>query len=97
MDERNPHQRAAFPACPLPFIPTALLCLLNQSPALSAPTGTHRQGDGTGFQFYTEKLLDRGGKAKTQPKHHPGCAGRKQGWGVERGMGVGRGLRLGGG
>lgn len=82
MDERNPHLRAAFPACPLPFIPTALLCLLNTVPCPEFPLG-HRQGDRTGFQFYTEKLLDRGGKAKTHPNHHPNCAGRKQGRGQE--------------
>lgn len=38
MDERNPHLRAAFPACPLPFIPTALLCLLN---AVPCPLSSH--------------------------------------------------------
>ena len=90
MDKRNPHQRAAFPACPLPFIPTALLCLLNQSPALSAPTGTHKQGNGAGFQFYREVTGQRResqDSAQTPPKLRRAQAG------VGGGEGGGSGAR----
>lgn len=85
MDERNPHLRAAFPACPLPFIPKALLCLLNTVPCpLSSHWDTDRE-TGPVFNFTLRSYWSEEEKPRLTPNTTQTAQGASRGGGREEG------------
>ena len=83
MDERNPHLRAAFPACPLPFIPKALLCLLNTVPCpLSSHWDTDRE-TGPVFNFTLRSYWSEEEKPRLTPNTTQTAQGASRGGGRE--------------
>ena len=85
MDERNPHLRAVFPACPLPFIPTALLCLLNTVPCpLSSHWDTDRE-TGPVFNLTLRSYWSEEEKPRLIPTTTQTAQGTSRGGGREEG------------